>query len=120
WVAVSSRKSSNLLTVISIVAVPAAEAKASAGIPESPCYFEYFLISKEKAIKPAVTVGGWEKWKYDPTIRRTSPCGESAISKPAPDLAVGRVEASRIRSFHHALTQVPHLIHSGGDGRLCC
>ena len=42
WVAVSSRKSSNLLTVISIVVVPAADAKASAGITKSPvptCYY---------------------------------------------------------------------------------
>jgi len=34
----------------------------------SPCDFEYFLISKEKAIKPAVTVGGWEKWISGPTV----------------------------------------------------
>ena len=34
WVAVSSRKSSNLLTVISMVAVPVAVAIASTGITQ--------------------------------------------------------------------------------------
>jgi hypothetical protein len=36
WVAVSSRKSSNLLTVISMVVVPAADAMASTGITQVP------------------------------------------------------------------------------------
>ena len=48
WVAVSSRKISNLLTVISIVDVPVAVA-TSTGITNSPiqrCYLDYSLISK--------------------------------------------------------------------------
>jgi hypothetical protein len=36
-------------------------------------YFFYFLISKEKAIKPVVTVGGWEKWKFVPTCLLPTP-----------------------------------------------
>jgi hypothetical protein len=50
-----------------MVEVPAtaAEAKASTGICYAPRrYFEYLVISKAKALKPAVTVGGWEKWKF--------------------------------------------------------
>src|SRR5215469_5518035 len=63
WVAVSSRNNSNLLTVISMVPVAVA---TSTGITESPVwrrYFLYFVISNQKPIKPAVTVGISEKWK---------------------------------------------------------
>ena len=54
WVAVSSRKSSNLLTVISMVVVPAADAKASAGITKSPvptCYYWILPYIKIKTYK---------------------------------------------------------------------
>src|ERR1700756_884424 len=70
WVAESSRSNSDLLTVISIVAVPTADAIASTGINPNPCgaYLEYFLISNQKPIKPAVTVGLSEKWKINPSL----------------------------------------------------
>src|SRR5437867_7115330 len=49
WVAVSSRNNSALLTVISIVEVPAAEAKASAGIyTDLPATLNTFLYQKKK------------------------------------------------------------------------
>jgi hypothetical protein len=61
--------------VISIVEVPVAEAIASTGINAiSPGYFEYFLISNAKAIKPVVTVGDREKWKIVPTRPLPSTC----------------------------------------------
>jgi hypothetical protein len=70
-----------------MVAVPTADAMASTGINpdlyipewigysleyarEMLCptrYFYYFLISNQKLIKPAVTVGTQEKWKSNPT-----------------------------------------------------
>src|SRR6516162_892984 len=55
-VAVSSRKSSDLLTVISIVVVPAAVAIASTGIDrvsQAEGSFDPPLILKEKPAKPA-------------------------------------------------------------------
>jgi hypothetical protein len=39
-------------------------------------YFEYFVISKEKPIKPVVTVGAREKWKRFPN------CSSPAASDP--------------------------------------
>jgi hypothetical protein len=51
---VSSRSSSNLLTVISMVVVPAGVATASTGIEGSPWrqrYFEYFPYIKRKTYK---------------------------------------------------------------------
>jgi hypothetical protein len=52
WVAESSLSNSDLLTVISIVAVPVADAIASTGIKRRPlacgAYFYYFFISNQK------------------------------------------------------------------------
>jgi hypothetical protein len=53
-----------------MVVAPAGAATASTGIEESPWrqrYFEYFLISNQKPIKPVVTVGRREKWKSYPS-----------------------------------------------------
>src|ERR1700729_3374555 len=68
-VAVNSRSNSNLLTVISIVVVPAATA-ASTGINHVSlnrrlphATFSTTLRSNIKLIKPVVTVGGSQKWK---------------------------------------------------------
>jgi len=52
-----------------MVVVPVGVATASTGITVPPLlerYFDYFLISKEKPIKPAVTAGVREKWKSFP------------------------------------------------------
>src|SRR5947207_11880756 len=47
------------------------------GCPHPPSYFCYFLISNQKLLKPAVTVGTQEKWKFnlsstDPSILPTT------------------------------------------------
>src|ERR1700722_1844189 len=59
-VAVSSRSNSNLLTVISIVVVPTADAIASTGMSQLPrraSSLNTSLIPKEKLRKPAVMLG---------------------------------------------------------------
>src|SRR5579864_1810335 len=92
WVAESSRSNSDLLTVISIVAVPAADAIASTGIRANPCgaYLDYFLISKQKPIKPAVTVGRSEKWKSEPSSILPALAASILVSKIRPaHLALG-------------------------------
>src|SRR5579883_711330 len=92
WVAVSSLRSSNLLTVISMVPVGLAfdDSLGRGELAEkfkladcnfhgtrrgghvnrhnrvsrqNRCYWCSLVISKQKARKPAVTVGGSEKWK---------------------------------------------------------
>src|ERR671924_56666 len=122
WVAVSSLKSSNLLTVISMVVVPVGVATASTGISGSPwrqrATLEYSLISKEKAIKPAVTVEMREKWKLFPNCSCYSPSGWESFLKPGLLLAEERVNQDWAETFLPALTQVPQRFHSERRGRL--
>jgi hypothetical protein len=121
WVAVNSRKSSNLLTVISIVAVPVADAIASTGILESPvarCYFEYFSYIKIKTIKTSSNSRRVGKVEISPSrqfyidLRRQTSCpksgprGTDRQATPVPSM-----------QFRPTTAQLPHELHRGCQGR---
>src|SRR6266498_331478 len=105
WVAESSRSSSNLLTVISMVVVPAADAMASTGIERKPLtvrYFDYSLISNQKPIRPAVTVGRREKWKFNPTLTIAAIPAPTFVSKISPDYRARPSTTRSGRTFRSA------------------
>src|SRR6266550_1839094 len=105
WVAESSRSSSNLLTVISMGVVPVADAMASTGIERKPLivrYFEYSLIPNQKPIKPAVTVGRREKWKFNPTLTIAAVPTPTFVSKIRPDYGVLPSTMRHVQQFRSA------------------
>jgi hypothetical protein len=93
-----------------MVVVPAGVATASTGIEESPWrqrYFEYFLISKEKPIKPAVTVGMREKWKSYPSTLGLTACRWESFLKPVLAAPERLVNSASLQCHCPASTQIP-------------
>ena len=120
-VAVNSRSSSILLTVISIVLRGNSSLHRHKAISPEPCYFCYFLISNAKPIKPAVTVGAAQKWKSWPT-RLLSPLSSRTLDvrnrsrtlrSDLLNLAATSDFCRALHSFHIAFTAVI-------QGRLDC
>jgi hypothetical protein len=75
-------------------------ATASTGIRNPPAwrYFEYFVISKEKPIKPAVTVGLREKWKRFPNCSSPVSSNPESFLKAVPVVPEGAAKPGEIPS----------------------
>ena len=110
WVAVSSLSSSNLLTLISI-AVPWIAPVASAAIVSTSAgdrgsdarpFLLLLLISNQKHIKPVVTAGNAEKWKFDEKPHHWRACEHFYRCTKSLTSDCGSACANRDRNFRSA------------------